>query len=149
MPGVGLMVRAAGFGSEGPELKSRSAVELIPGGVNSTCHPSEVGKMCASTLVYCVGVATRPGLCPIAKETAEAAPTLCKEYGPNGWMDGWMDGWKPLVPLSDTSLQWWIPSIPCTEIALNLRVRSHLWAIRRIELSPMESPFSVKLNHQT
>ena len=42
---------------------------------------------------YSVGVATRPGLCPIAKETAKAAPTLCTEYGPNGWMDGWMDGW--------------------------------------------------------
>ena len=44
--------------------------------------------MSASLLVYCVGVATRPGLCPIAKETAEAAPMLCTEYGPNGWMDG-------------------------------------------------------------
>ena len=71
MPGVGLMVRVVGFGSQGPEFKSRSAVELIPGGVNSACHPSEVGKMSASMLVVsCVGVATRPGLCPIAKETA-------------------------------------------------------------------------------
>ena len=52
MPGVGLMVRVAGFGSEGPKFKSRSAVELIPGGVNSACHPSEVGKMSASLLVY-------------------------------------------------------------------------------------------------
>ena len=39
--------------------------------------------MSANMLVYCVEVATRPGLCPIAKETAEAAPTLCTEYGPN------------------------------------------------------------------
>ena len=78
-----------GFGSKGPQFKSRSAVELIPGGVNSTCHPSEVGKMSASMLVCCVGVVTRPGLCPTAKETAEAAPTLCTECGPNGWMDGW------------------------------------------------------------
>ena len=71
MPGVVLMVRVAGLGSEGPEFKSRSAVELIPGGVDSTCHPSEVGKMSStSMLVYCVGVAPRPGLCPIAKETA-------------------------------------------------------------------------------
>ena len=46
-------------------------------------RPSEIGKMNASMLVYCVGVATRPALCPIAKETASAAPTLCKEYGPN------------------------------------------------------------------
>ena len=70
MPGVGLMVRVVGFGSSGPEFKSPSAVELIPGGVNSACHPSEVSKMSASMLVYCVGVATRPGLCPLAKETA-------------------------------------------------------------------------------
>ena len=70
MPGVGLMVSVVGFGSLGPEFKSRSAVELIPGGVNSACHPSEVGKMSASLLVYCVGVATCPGLYPIAKETA-------------------------------------------------------------------------------
>ena len=70
MPGVGLMVWVVGLGSQGPEFKSRSAVELIPGGVKSVCHPSEVGKMSASMLVSCVGVATRPGLCPIAKETA-------------------------------------------------------------------------------
>ena len=44
MPGVGLMVRVVGFGSEAPEFESCSAVELIPGGVNSACHPSEVGK---------------------------------------------------------------------------------------------------------
>ena len=69
MPGVGLMVRVVGFGFEGPEFKSRSAVELIPVGVNSACHPSEVGKMSASILVYYIGVATRPGLYPIAKET--------------------------------------------------------------------------------
>ena len=83
MPGVGLMVRVVGLGSEDPEFKSRSAVELIPGGVNSTCHPSEVGKMSARILVYCVGVATYPGLCPIANETASAAPTFCTECGPN------------------------------------------------------------------
>ena len=70
MPGVGLMVRVVGVGSYGPEFKSRSTVELIPGGVNSTCRPSEVSKMSASMLVYCVGVATCLGLCPIAKETA-------------------------------------------------------------------------------
>jgi len=64
------MVRVVGVGSLGPKFKSPSAVELIPGGVNLACHPSEVGKMSASTLVYCVGVVTRPGLCPIAKETA-------------------------------------------------------------------------------
>ena len=45
MLGVGLMVGVVGFRSEGPEFKSRSAVELIPGGVDSACHPSEVGQM--------------------------------------------------------------------------------------------------------
>ena len=64
------MVRVVGFGSQGPEFKSRSAVELIPGEVNLASHPSEVGKMSASMLVYCVGVAIHPGLCPITKETA-------------------------------------------------------------------------------
>ena len=86
MPDVGFMVWEVGLRSYDPELKSHSAVELIPSGVDSACHPSEVGKMSASLLVYCVGVATCPGLCPIAKETASAAPTLCTECGPNGWM---------------------------------------------------------------
>ena len=63
------------------------AVKLILGGVDSACHPSEVGKISASLLVSCVGVVTCPGLYPIAKETALAAQTLCTEYGPNGWMD--------------------------------------------------------------
>ena len=45
-------------------------IPVIPGGVDSACHPSEVGKMSASMLVSCVGVASPPGMCPIAKETA-------------------------------------------------------------------------------
>ena len=44
MLGVGLMVGMVGFGSEDPEFKSHSAVELIRGGVDSACHPSEVCK---------------------------------------------------------------------------------------------------------
>ena len=70
MPGVGLMVRVVGLGSLDPEFKSPSAVELIPGGVDSACHPSELGKMSTSLLVSCVRVVTCPGLCPIAKEIA-------------------------------------------------------------------------------
>ena len=70
MPGVGLMVRVVGLGSEDLEFKSPLAVEIISGGVDSACHPSEVGKMSASLLVSCVGVVSCPGLCPIAKETA-------------------------------------------------------------------------------
>ena len=62
MPGVGLMVRGGGLGI--------LAVELIPGEVDSACHPSKVCKMSKSMLVSCVRVATHPGLCPIAKETA-------------------------------------------------------------------------------
>ena len=69
MPGVGLMVQVVGLGSSDTEFKSHSAVELIQGGVDSACHPSEVGKMSASLLVSCVRMATCPGLCPIAKET--------------------------------------------------------------------------------
>ena len=70
MPGVGLTVRVVGLGFKDPEFKSCSVVQLIPGGVDSACHPSEVGRMIASLLVYCVGVATCPGFCPIAQETA-------------------------------------------------------------------------------
>ena len=65
------------------EFKFHSAVELILGGVNSAFHPSEVGKMSASMLVYCVGLAIHPGLCPIATETALASPMLYTEYVPN------------------------------------------------------------------
>ena len=84
MPGIGLMVRVVGLGSYDPEFKSPLAVELIPGEVDSACHPSKFGKMNASLLVYCVEVVTHPGLCPIAKETAKATPMLCTEYGPKG-----------------------------------------------------------------
>ena len=94
MPGVGLMVRVVGLRSKDPEFKSCLAVELIPGGADSACHPFEVGKMSASLLVSSVGVATCPGLCPIAKEPAWAAPTLCTEYGPSGmeWNSGGKKG---------------------------------------------------------
>jgi len=92
MPGVCFMVGVVGLGSQGPRFKSHSAVELIPGGIDSARHPSEVSKMSASLLVSCVKVATRPGLCPISKETVEAASALCTEYGPNGWMD--CNEWK-------------------------------------------------------
>ena len=87
MPCVGFMVGVVGLGSENPEFKSHSVVELIPGGVDSACSHSEVGKMSSSMLVYLIGVGTRPGLCPTAKETAEAAPMLCTECSPNAWMD--------------------------------------------------------------
>ena len=64
------MVKVVGLGSQDAEFKSHSAVELIPDGVDSACHPSEVGKMSASLLISCIRVVTHPGLCPMAKETA-------------------------------------------------------------------------------
>ena len=50
MPGVGLMVRVVNLGFYSPEFKSRSAIELIPSGVDSAYHPFEVGKMSTSLL---------------------------------------------------------------------------------------------------
>ena len=87
MPGVGLMVRVADFGSEGPEFKSHSAVESIPGGVNSACHPSEVGKMSASLLVYC-GDPSR--IVPNSQGDCLSS-TNALHRGWSQWMDGWMD----------------------------------------------------------
>ena len=56
MPIVGLMIRMVGLGFLDPQFKSALAVELIPGGVDSACHPSEVGKMSASLLIPCTGL---------------------------------------------------------------------------------------------
>ena len=70
MHGVNLMAGVVGLGSEDPKFKSCLDVELIPGGVDSDCYPSEVSKRSASLLVSCVRVATRSGLCPIVQETA-------------------------------------------------------------------------------
>ena len=42
LPGVGLKPRVVGLGSEGLEFKTGLAVELILGGIDSACHPSEV-----------------------------------------------------------------------------------------------------------
>ena len=47
--------------------------------------------MSTSLLVSCGGVVTHQGLYPIAKETSLAAPMLCTEFGPNGWMDRMAD----------------------------------------------------------
>ena len=44
MAGVGSMFRVVGLGSYDPEFKPHSTVELIPGEVDSACHPSEVDK---------------------------------------------------------------------------------------------------------
>ena len=50
-PGVGLVVRVAGLGPQGPGFEPLTAVELTPGGVDSACHPSKVGEMSTSVLV--------------------------------------------------------------------------------------------------
>ena len=49
MPGVGVMVRVAGFESLSPEFKSHPAIEL-PCGVDLAYHSLKVGKMSASML---------------------------------------------------------------------------------------------------
>ena len=77
MPGVGLMVRVVGLGSKNPDFKSPSAVELLPGGVGSARHPSEVGKMSASLLVSCVGVVTCPGVLQNSKTMKPSSLKLC------------------------------------------------------------------------
>ena len=92
------MVRVAGFGSKGPEFKSGSAVELIPGVVNSACRPSEVGKMSASMLVSCRSddpsriVPNSQGDC-LSRTNA-----LCTECGPNILLQ--RGRWKAGVPVN-------------------------------------------------
>ena len=44
-PGVGLAVTVAGLRPMSPEFQVPVSVELIPGGVDSPCHPSQVGEM--------------------------------------------------------------------------------------------------------
>ena len=53
MPGVGLMVRLVGLGSQDPEFKSHSDVELIPGGVDSACHILRSAKECQLAGILC------------------------------------------------------------------------------------------------
>ena len=77
MPGVGFMVRVAVLGS-------CVAVELIPGGVDSACYPSEVRKMSTSlvgslshsSILYQSGDLSRsvpnsPGDCSGSTNTAQ------------------------------------------------------------------------------
>ena len=45
------MVQVAGLRSQGLEFEPLSAVELTQGGVDSACHPSDVGQMSTSVLV--------------------------------------------------------------------------------------------------
>ena len=45
------MVRVAGLGPLAPEFELLITIELTPGGVDSACHPSEVGEMSTSALV--------------------------------------------------------------------------------------------------
>ena len=56
---------------------------------------------------------------------------------------------KHLVPLSDTSPRWRIPSMPCTEIMLNLGVGSSLNEPFDALSFLLWSPFSFTINHQT
>ena len=51
LAGVGFAVRVTGLESQDPELEPLSAVELTPAGLDSACHPSEVGEMSAGVSV--------------------------------------------------------------------------------------------------
>ena len=48
--GVGLAVKVAGLGPQGPDFEPLFTVELTLGGVDSACQPSEVGEMSTSVL---------------------------------------------------------------------------------------------------
>ena len=87
MPGVGFMVWVVGLGSLNPEFKSHSAVELIPGGVDSACHPSEVGKMSASLLVSCVGVETHQRIASNSQGDCLGSTNALRRVW-SQWMDG-------------------------------------------------------------
>jgi len=83
MPGVGLMVSVVGLGSYDPARSN-------PAGLLNSYQVGLTLSVILPRLARCVpacwstvGVAICPGLCPIAKESAEAAPTLCTEYGPH------------------------------------------------------------------
>ena len=88
--GVGLMVEIVGLDFSDPEFKSHLSVELIPGGVDSACHPSEVGKMSTSFAgILCQSggpsriVPNSPGDC------LSSTNALCRVW--SQWMDGVTD----------------------------------------------------------
>ena len=82
--GVGLMIRVVDSGSLDPEFKPHLAVELILVGLTLPVIHSKSAKWVPAS---CVGVATCPGLCPIAKETA------LRQHQHSGQSVVPMDGW--------------------------------------------------------
>ena len=92
MPGIGLIVRVVGLGSKDPEFKFHSAVELIPGEVDSTCHPSEVGKNeCQNA-----GTLWRSGdpsrIVPNSQGDCLGSTNALHKIW-SQWMDGWNEPW--------------------------------------------------------
>ena len=88
MPGVGLMVRVAGLGSQDPEVKPPSAVELIPGGVDSACHPSEVGKNeCQLAGILCRSGDPSRIVSNSPRDCSGGTNALHRVW--SQWMDGW------------------------------------------------------------
>ena len=84
MPGVGLMVRVVGLGSEDPEFKSRWAIELIPGGVD--CLSSFRGRQNEYQLAGILCQSGDPSRIVANSQGDYLSSTrLCTEYGPNGW----------------------------------------------------------------
>ena len=58
------MEKVVGLGSSDPEFKSPLAVELTSGGVDSACHPPEVGEI--STGVLVIGASALTNDAPIS-----------------------------------------------------------------------------------
>ena len=86
------LVRVVGLGSEDPEFKSHSALELIQGGIDSACHPSKVSKMSAGLLVSCVGVAIVPRIVPNSQ--GDYLGSSAQSLVP---MDGWNKMLDPYI----------------------------------------------------
>ena len=102
VPGVGLMVRVVGLGSSGPEFKSHLVVELITGGIDSACHPSEVGKMSTSLLGWLShsSILCRNG---DPSRIVPNSPGNC--FGSTDFWQTWQDSpHKELLPLDDLNM---------------------------------------------
>ena len=83
------MVKVVGLGSEDPEFKSHSSVELTPGGVDSACHPSEVGKNeCQLAGIQCRSVDPSRIVSNSQGDCLGSTNALHRVW--SQWMDGWI-----------------------------------------------------------
>ena len=78
------MVRVVAWDPKGPEFKPRWATELIHQGVDSACHPSEVGEMSTSVLG------------PVYAPVRIGVPYPCVSYEATRVASGRASGVKPM-----------------------------------------------------